>query len=58
MDAVVAYLNKFPLDEMPADAHRLLLLSLSLMEVSNAVEMFGRQRALEGYDVEQMVPIE
>lgn len=58
MDAVVAYLNKFPLGEMPGEAHNLFLLGLSLMEVSNAVEMFGRQRAVEGFDAAQMVPIE
>ena len=58
MEAVVAHLNKFPLDEMPAQARNLYLLGLSLMEVSNAVEMFGRQRAVEGFDAEQMVPIE
>lgn len=58
MPEVVAYLNKFPLDEMPSDAHRLFLLGLSLMEVSNAVEMFGRQRAIEGFDADQMEPIE
>ena len=58
MEAVVEYLNKFPLHELPDAAERLFLLGLSLMEVSNAVEMFGRQRAVEGFDAAQMVPIE
>ncbi len=58
MDAVVAHLNKFPLDEMPDDARDLYLLALSLMEISPAVEMFGRQRAVEGFDAQQMVAIE
>lgn len=58
MDQVVAYLNKFPLDDMPEDATHLMWLGLSLMEVSNAIEMFGRQRAVEGFDAAQMVPIE
>jgi hypothetical protein len=58
MDAVVAYLNQFPLAEMPGEVHRLFLLGLSLMEVSPAIEMFGRQRAVEGFDANQMVPIE
>ncbi len=58
MEAVVEYLNKFPLDDMPEDAHRLFLIGLSLMEISNAVEMFGRQRAVEGFDAAQMVPVE
>ncbi len=58
MDEVIAYLNKFPMDALPDDAERLLCIGLSLMEVSNAVEMFGRQRAVEGFDADQMVPIE
>lgn len=58
MKTVVAYLDKHPMDDMPEDAHRLLLLGFSLMEISNAVEMFGRQRPVEGFDAEQMVPIE
>ena len=58
MDQVVAYLDKFPLGEMPDEARRLLLLGLSLMEVSNAVEMFGRPEAVEGFDPSKMVPIE
>jgi hypothetical protein len=58
MEAVVEYLNQFPLHELPDDAERLFLLGLALMEVSNAVEMFGRQRAVEGFDAAQMVPIE
>jgi hypothetical protein len=36
------YLDQFPLDEMPADALRLLHLSLSLMEISMAVEVLGQ----------------
>ena len=58
MEQVVAHLDKFPLDDMPAEANRLLLMSLSLMEVSNAVEMFGRPEAVEGFDSAKMVPIE
>ncbi len=58
MEAVVAYLNKYALDEMPDEARNLYQLGLSLMEVSTAVEMFGRQRAVEGFDAAQMVPIE
>jgi len=58
MDAVVAYLDQFPLDELPDDARRLLLLGLSLMEVSPAVEWFGRPQAVAGFDAHQMIPIE
>lgn len=41
MDQIIAYLNRYPLDEMPEDAKRLFYLALSFMEVSPAVELFG-----------------
>lgn len=41
MDQIVAYLNRYPLGEMPEDAERLFYLALSFMEVSPAVELFG-----------------
>ncbi|HKA56256.1 MAG TPA: hypothetical protein VKJ47_21610, partial [Candidatus Binatia bacterium] len=40
MEAVIDYLNQFPLEAMPADAQRLLHLTFSLAEVSTAVELF------------------
>ncbi len=57
-EAIVEYLNQFPMDELPADANRLFMMGLSFMEVSIAVEFFGRQQPVEGYDVDQMVAIE
>ncbi len=41
MDEIIAYLNQFPPDEMPAEAERLFYMALSFMEVSLAVELFG-----------------
>ena len=39
-EAAIAYLEKFPLDALPEDAHRLLKLLYSLILVSFAVEIW------------------
>lgn len=41
IESILAYLNQFPLHEMPADAKRLLDLALAFLEASVAVELFG-----------------
>ncbi len=56
MEAVVAYLNQFPLDSMPADAQQLLYLTLSLAEVAPAVELFKQPSVADGYDAARFVP--
>lgn len=40
----IAYLNKFPLDELPDDAYNLLLVYYSLCSVSFAVEAWHQPR--------------
>lgn len=50
MDEILAYLNQFPLDDMPTDAARLLYLCFSLAEVSLAVEWWGEPGVPDGYD--------
>jgi len=39
-EAAIAYCDRFPLDDMPADAERLLQLVYSLLMVSYAVEVW------------------
>ena len=39
-EEAITYLNKFPLDDLPDDAHRLLQLLYSLILVSFAVEIW------------------
>jgi hypothetical protein len=39
-EAAIVYLDKFPLHDLPGDAHRLLLLLYSLILVSFAVEIW------------------
>lgn len=41
LDDVVAHLNQFPLERLPAKELQLMLLALSLIEVAPAVECFG-----------------
>jgi len=57
MEAVIAYLNQFPLDAMPADAQRLLYLTFSLAEVSTAVELFKQPSVADGYDASRFVAL-
>ena len=41
MDAVLDYVDQFPLDDMPEDARQLLYLTFSLAEVAPYVECYG-----------------
>jgi len=43
-EAAIQYLDKFPLDELPEDAHRLLKLLYSLILMSFAVEVWKQPR--------------
>jgi hypothetical protein len=58
MDAITNYLKQFPFDGMPAEAETLFHLSLSLIEVANAVEMYKQPRLPLGFDPARFVPIE
>jgi hypothetical protein len=56
MDAIIDYLNQLPLHNLPADAQRLMNLTLSLAEVSTAVELFKQPTVIDGYDAERFIP--
>ena len=47
MEEIIAYLDSVPGDDLPAPAHRLYLLTLSLVEVSNLVEIYKRREVIE-----------
>lgn len=49
IDAIMAVLNRYQPDAMPEEAVRLLYLTLSLAEVSRAVEQYGSP-GTEGLD--------
>src|SRR5262245_41975504 len=58
METVVQYLNQFPLDRMPEDVQQLFYLTLSLVEVSSAVELYGQPGVINGFDPSRFVPVE
>jgi hypothetical protein len=58
IDTILAYLNDFPLDSLPAEAQALLHLSLSLAEVAPAVELFGQPEVPDGYDSRRITVVE
>jgi hypothetical protein len=58
IEAITNYLKQFPLDGMPAEAETLFHLSLSLIEVANAVEMYKQPRLPLGFDPARFVPVE
>ena len=45
-EAAIAYCDRFPLDDMPADAERLLTLLHSLLMVSYAVEVWKQPEVI------------
>ncbi|HTY56020.1 MAG TPA: hypothetical protein VMB26_12505 [Candidatus Binataceae bacterium] len=50
MTAIIEYLNRFPLNDMPADARRLLLMALSVVEVSIATELYRQPKSFNAFD--------
>jgi len=57
LQEILAHLDQFSLQEMPQDARRLLFLSLSLAEVSIAVELFHEPKVTGGCDPERFVVV-
>ena len=55
---ILSHLNGVPADGMPADERRLVDLSLSFAEVSNAVERFGQPDIPDAIEASRMAPIE
>ena len=49
MEAMVAYLNQFSLDHLPQGAQQLFYLTLSLVEVSSAVELYKQPEVINGF---------
>lgn len=57
MEAIIAYLNQFPLDQMPEDAARLLNITLSLAEIAPAVEFYQQPEVIDGFPAERFIPV-
>ena len=56
LDEMIRYLEDFRDGHMPAPAHRLYLISLSLVEVANLIELYKRREAVEACDPLRYVP--
>ena len=56
MEAILEYLEQFPLDAMPEEVRRLFLLTLSLAEIAPAVELFGQPGVIDGFESTRFVP--
>ena len=50
LEEMIRYLEDFRDDDMPSPRHRLYLISLSLVEVANLVELYKRREAIEACD--------
>ena len=50
LEAVVAYLDQFPLDQLPQEAQPLYHLMLSLVEVTSAVELYHHPHIFEAIE--------
>ncbi len=57
MEAVMGYLNAFPLNELSAEAQRLMNMALSLAEIGPAVEFYGEPAVIDGFPTERFVPV-
>ena len=58
MEAVIGFLNGFPLNELSAEAERLLHMVLSLAEIGPAVEFYGEPAVIDGFPVERFIPLD
>lgn len=50
VDAIVAWLDGFPLDALPPAGVTLMTMLLSLAEIAPAVEFYGQPAVIDGYD--------
>lgn len=57
MDAILSYLEQYPLEQVPSDVQRLFWLTLSLAKIAPAVEMYG-EPVPEGLDALRLVNVD
>jgi len=50
MNAILAHLSRYQVNDMPEDAKQLLYLALSLAEVAPAVEWYNQPTVIDGFD--------
>ncbi|HEY8857290.1 MAG TPA: hypothetical protein VIM43_08050 [Rugosibacter sp.] len=52
----IEYLNQFPLDAIPEEAHQLAWASLAMCEVDNAINKWNHITLDTGIDITRMIP--
>ena len=55
LEEIIIYLNQYPYASMPEDAKRLCDMALSLVEISNLVEMYKNPANLNMFEPERFV---
>ncbi len=55
LEEIIVYLNQYPYASMPEDAQRLCDMALSLVEISNLVEMYKNPANLNMIEPERFV---
>jgi hypothetical protein len=50
MSAILPYLSRYDVNDMPEDARQLLHLALSLAEIAPAVEWYNQPTVIDGFD--------
>jgi hypothetical protein len=58
IEAMMNYLNQFPLDNMPEDAQRLFLLGLAFAEIAMAVEAFKQPAVVDGFEPARFIRVD
>ncbi|MGH7859414.1 MAG: hypothetical protein ACREQY_18980 [Candidatus Binatia bacterium] len=58
IEPILEHLNRFPLDRMSEPEKRLFYLTLSLAEVTPAVELFHQPGVVDGLDPSRFVAVE
>ena len=58
LEAAVAYLDQFPLAELPAQAQPLYYLTLALVEVTSAVELYHHPHIFEAIEPDRFRRVE
>jgi hypothetical protein len=57
LEEVLNYLSQFTLDQMPEEARRLFYLSLSMAEVSPAIELFKQPSVPDTLAASRFIPV-
>lgn len=57
VEAVIEYLNAWPLERLPEAAQQLHYMTLSLAEIAPAVDWFKQPSVPGGYDAARLVPL-